>query len=126
MAKSVHDDVLDGAVGYFETNCDKLTICSAEPASYAEATTQGSVMLAEVTLDGGDFAVANGDGGGRKVTVSAQNSVEVLETGSGTHIALVDTGNSKLLLVTTMTTKAMTDGDYCNVPAFDFEIGDPT
>ena len=39
---------------------------------------------------------------------------------------LLDTSNSKLLLVTTMTSKSMTDGDYANIPAFDFEIGDPS
>jgi len=124
MGKMVADDVLDGAVGYFENNCNKMTICSAEPTSYAEATSD--YMLAEVTVDADDFAVANGDGGGRKVTVSAQNNVEVLSTGTGTHIALVKTSTSALLLVTTMTSKAMVDGDYANIPAFDFEIGDPS
>ncbi len=123
MGKSVNNDVLDGAVGYLETNCDKMTICNAEPATYLQAT--ATYMLAEVTLDGGDFALADGDSGGRKVTVLAQNNVGVLTTGTATHIALVDTSTSKLLLVTTMTSKSMQDGDFCNIPAFDFEIGEP-
>ena len=124
MAKSIADAVLDAAVGYFETGCNKLTICSTQPTTYEQATS--TYMLAEVTLDGDDFAVDDAAGGGRKVTVSAQNSVEVLTTGTAAHIALVNTSASALLLVTTMTEKAVTDGDYCNVPAFTFTIGDPS
>lgn len=124
MGKSVHNDVLDGAVGYFENNCNKMTLCSAEPTTYAEAN--ATYALADVTLDSGDFAVADGDSSGRKMTVSAQSNVPVDTTGTATHVALLDTVNSKLLLVTTMTSKAMTAGDYANVPAFDFEIGDPS
>ena len=124
MGKYVHPDVLDSAVGYFETHCDKMTMCTAEPTSYTEANV--SFAVAEVTLDGDDFAVSDGEVGGRKVTVSAQSNVEVFAAGTATHLALLDTVNSRLLLVTTISSKMMAAGDYANVSSFDFEIGEPT
>ena len=123
MGKRIHADVLDGALGYFGAHCDKLVICTVEPAGYAEAT--GAALLAEAGLDAGDFTLADGDTGGRKMSVAAQPLVPVTTGGAATHIALLDTATSRVLLVTTMTEKVMAAGDYANVPAFDFEIGDP-
>ena len=123
MAKSVHNDVLDAALNYIKNNCDSMIACSAEPTTYTEAVT--TYALADVAMTGTDFTVADGDVSGRKVTVGAKSTVTVDSSGTFTHVALVDTGNTKLLLVSTGTSQALTAGNTVNFPAWDDEIADP-
>lgn len=123
MAKIVHDDVLDGALNILKNNATRLCICSAQPTTYTEAIT--TYELADVTIDSTDFTNANGDTSGRKTTVGAQTSVTVDNSGTATHVALVDVANSKLLYVTTCTSQALTGGNAVNTPAWDIEIADP-
>lgn len=124
MAKSVHNDVLDAALAYIDANCTRITVCNAQPTTYTEGNS--TFALADVTVDGTDFAIADGDTSGRKVTTSAQSSVPVDTSGTATHIALLDVSNSKLLYVTTCTSQALTSGNTVNLPAWDIEIADPT
>lgn len=98
MTKQLHNDVFDQALNYILNNCDKITICSQPPTTYAEGNV--TYALADVAVDTGDFTVGDGDTNGRKVAVAAQNSVPVDTSGIGTHLALLDTINSKLLGVT--------------------------
>lgn len=123
MAKACHDDVLDGALDVIAT-ATAMVACSDQPTTYAEATS--TYALADVTIDSGDFTIANGDTNGRKVTIGAQSTVEVDASGTATHIALVITGSSTLLYVTTCTSQALTDGNTVNFPAWDIEIADPS
>lgn len=123
MGKLVHDDVLDGAWNIIKNNCTRITVCSTQPTTYAEAN--ATYALADVTVDSADFTNADGDTSGRKCTVGAQNSVLVDTGGSAQHIALLDVTNSKLLYVTTCTSKTVVASDYVNIPAFDLEILDP-
>jgi len=124
MAKSVHNDVLDAALNYLATNATRMTACSAQPTTYAEGN--ATYALADVTIDSGDFSVADGDSSGRKVTVAAQNGVTVDANGTATHVALLDVSNTKLLYVTTCTSQVLTSGNTVNFPAFDIEIADPS
>lgn len=126
MAKSVHDDVLDGALNIIKNNCTRQVACSAEPTTYAQAN--ATYALSDVTTASGDFTIANGDASGRKVTVGAKSSVLIDTSGTATHIALLDVTNSKLLLVTTCTSQALTanGSNTVNFPAWDSEISDPT
>lgn len=39
MAKSVHDDVLDGALNIIKNNTNIMTVCSSEPTTRTEAVT---------------------------------------------------------------------------------------
>lgn len=123
MGKSVHDDVLDAALDYIANNCNAMYLCSSEPTTYAEATS--TYALADVAIDNTDFTKANGDTSGRKTTVAAQNSVPVDSSGTSTHVAIVDSDNSKLLYVTTHTSQAVTSGNSANIGAWDIEILDP-
>lgn len=98
MPKTVHNDVLDGALNIIKNNCTSEVLCSQEPTSYAEASS--TYALADVTVDSSDFTAGDGDTSGRKLTVAQQASVTVDTTGKGTHIALLDVSNTKLLYVT--------------------------
>lgn len=126
MAKSVHDDVLDGALNIIKNNCTRMVACSAEPTTFTQANT--TYALANVTMAAGDFTNANGDVSGRKTTVAAKSGVLIASSGSATHVALLDVTNSKLLYVTTCTTQALTanGSNTVNFPAWDIEIADPT
>lgn len=124
MAKFAHDDVLDALGDYIIANCTRITLCSQQPTTFAEAN--ATYALADVTVDGSDFSQANGDTNGRKTTVAAQNAVPVDASGTSNHVALLDVANSKLLYVTTHTGQTLTSGNTVNIAAFDIEIADPT
>lgn len=124
MAKSVHDDVLDGALDIIRNNCTRVTVCSTQPTTYTEGN--ATYALADVTVDSTDFTKANGDTNGRKLTVAQQASVPVDTTGTAQHVALLDVANSKLLYVTTCTSQSLTSGNTVTIPAWDIEIADPT
>lgn len=124
MAKSVHDDVLDGALNIIKNNCTRMTVCNAEPTTFTQGNS--TFALADVTMAAADFTAANGDTSGRKLTVAAKSAVPVDTSGTATHVALLDVANSKLLYVTTCTSQALTSGNTVNVPAWKAEIADPT
>lgn len=123
MGKSVHNDVLDGALNILKNNVTRLTVTNAEPTTYTQAIT--TFELADVTLSSSDFTNADGDTSGRKTTVGAKSSFTVDNSGTATHIALVDVSNTKLLYVTTCTSQALTSGNTVSTPAWDVELADP-
>lgn len=122
MAKSVHDDVLDGAFDVLD-QADLMTVCSAEPTTRTEAIT--TFKLADIAMTPNtDYTKANGDTSGRKVTVAAKSGVTVDSSGTATHVALVDA--TRLLYVTTCTSQALTAANTVNFPAWKIEISDPS
>lgn len=123
MAKWSNDLGLDAALDWF-TDVDKMVICSQQPTTYAEAN--ATYALADVAVDAGDFTKANGDVSGRKVTVAAQSGVTVDANGTGTHVALIKSGDSTLRYVTTMTSQALVAATTVNIPAWDIELADPS
>jgi hypothetical protein len=129
MALSVPQTTIDAMLAVIADNANELVVCSAEPTTYTEAHT--TYKLADVVLtegDGnGDFTIEAGDGGGssRKLTIEQQASIEVDVSDDATHVALTDTGNSVLYLVTTCTNKALTSGGTVTVPEWRFELGTP-
>lgn len=126
MAKSVHNDVLDGALNIVKNNATRMTVCSDEPTTYAEGN--ATYALADVTVASGDFTNADGDTSGRKCTVAAKSGVLIDASGTATHIALLDVTNSKLLYVTTCTSQALTanGSNTVDFPSWKFEIADPS
>lgn len=124
MGKSVHNDVLDGALDIIRDNCTRITVCSAEPTTYAEGN--ATYALADVTVSNVDFTIGDGDTNGRKVAVAAQSSIAVDASGTATHVALLDVANSKLLFVTTCPSQGVSSGGTVDVATFDIEIADPT
>jgi len=124
MAKSVHDDVLDGAFDVLD-QANLMIACSAQPTSRTEAVTTYALADVAMTVNT-DYTKANGDVSGRKVTVAAKSTVLIDTSGTATHVALVD--GTRLLYVTTCTSQALTANasNTVNFPAWDIEIADPT
>ena len=124
MGKWANDDYfLDVPLDYLAANGNRLCICSAQPTTYAQAIT--TYELADVTLASGDYTVGDGDSSGRKVTIGAKSSITIDASGDATHVAIVDTGNTRLLYVTTCATTALTIANTCDTSAWDIEIADP-
>lgn len=125
MAKWANDVVMDGALDIIRNNVTRQVVCSAQPATFAEAN--ATYALADVTMASGDFTHANGDTSGRKTTVAAKSGVLIDTSGTANHIALLDVTNSRLIEVTTCTSQALTanGANTVNIPAWDVEVGDP-
>lgn len=122
MAKSVHNDVLDGAFNILNDG-DIMTACSAEPTTRTEAVT--TYKLADVAMTPGtDYTISDGDTNGRKVRMATKTAVPIDTTGTATHIAICDA--TRLLYVTTCTSQALTSGGTVDFPVWDVEIADPT
>jgi hypothetical protein len=124
MAKWQNDEMLDAALDYLKNAADKLILCSAQPTTYAEATS--TYALADVAIDSTDFTHANGDTSGRKTTIAAQNGVLIDTSGTSTHVAIVDDTSSKLLYVTTHTSQALVanGSNTVDIGSFKVEIAD--
>jgi hypothetical protein len=125
MAKSAHDDVLDAILNYIKNNSTRISVCSIEPTTYAEAITD--YKLAIKTISGTDFTgPEDGTGGnGRKLTSNLHAGVPVDVSGEATHVALSDSVNSKLLLVTTCDPQTVTAGNTIDIPVWVGGMADP-
>lgn len=126
MAKWANDLLMDGGLNYVRSHCDRMIACSAQPTTYTEATSTYALADVTMTVDTGDYTLADGDTNGRKITVAAKTGVTIDTTGTATHVALVKTGDTTLRYVTTCTSQALTAGGTVDFPAWKITIADPT
>lgn len=123
MAKYINPSLLDLPLADIRANANRMIVCSAQPTTYAEANS--TFNLAQVAMAAADYALANGDTSGRKITVASKAAVPVSVSGTATHVALVDTVNSVLKLVTTSPSTAVTSGGTVDVGTWKDEIQAP-
>ena len=124
MAKKILPAVLDAALSFVSANAGQVHLCSAEPATFTEATTTYS--LAYSALAAGNFTgPADGTAGARKLTLNAVENMNINNTGSVTHVAIVDTANSRILYVTTCAAQNLTSGNKVTIDAFSLILGQP-
>ena len=122
MARWQNDSMLDAGLDWIRARVTQMTVCNAQPTTYAEATT--TYKLADVAITSTDLTLNDGDTSGRKIDVGSQTNVTVDTTGTASHIALAGSTGSVLLYVTTCTTQALTTGNTVNIPGWDIEILD--
>ena len=124
MAKWQNDLGLDAALDYFAASTI-LHVCSAQSANYAGIA---ALSLGSVAVDSGDFAKADGDTSGRKLTIAAQSITAASASNAGTtlHAVLASTGDSTLRYVTTIPSQAITSRNPINVGSWKIEIADPS
>lgn len=123
MAKWANDNVMDNGLNWIKNNVESMHLCSAQPTTYAEATSTYS--LGSVAVTGTDITIADGDTSGRKATVAAK-TVTASGAGTITHYALVNDTSSILMYVTTTDSNPVVSGDTINCSAWDIEISDPS
>lgn len=111
----LHDDILDNGLSEL-ADANALHICSAEPATYAEATATYTLGVKTTPTVGAPEA---GDVSGRKVVISAFSDGEVTDTDTATNWALVDTVGERLLAAGDLSaSQAVTDGNSFSLTAF--------
>ena len=126
MAKWANDALMDAGLDYIRGNCNSMIVCSAQPTTYTEATSTYALADVAMTINTGDYTLADGDSNGRKITVAAKTGVTIDASGTATHVALVKTGDTTLRYVTTCTSQALTAGGTVDFPAWKITIADPT
>lgn len=128
MGQVVPDAVLDAAFDEIADNGDELNVCSAEPANYTEA--HATYMLAQHAMTegkgNGDYTVGDGTPSGRRLTTTQQADITITNTGTATHIVLVDTVALTIKQITTCTSQALTSGNTVTVPSYYHQITDPS
>ncbi len=116
--------MLDAALNYVKNNGTQLAVCSAQPTTYAEATSTYKLALKTGLTSGSFTGPANGDASGRKLGVNQQAGINVDTGGNATHIAICS--GTELLYVTTCTSQALTQGNTVTVPLWEIEFADVT
>jgi len=122
MAKSISDTLLDAMLTLAEG--DQVSVCSAQPTTYTEAIT--TFKLAIKTALSGQYTKANGDTSGRKSTLAAQLAVDIDTSGTATHVAVTNLGDTSLRRVTTCASQALVDTGTVDIGAHKHELNDPT
>jgi len=120
---TLNDRVLDNGLTVLDTEANRVDICSQEPTSYAEATstyTLGNETSISIS------APADASPNGRKVTLAAVSDAPVTGTGTATHYAISDTGNSRLLATGSLSaSQVVTSGNTFSLTASDIRMPDP-
>lgn len=118
----INDEVFDQGLDFLDTNGTRLDICSAEPTTYAQATS--TLTLGNDTVNTG--ATQDGATDGRRVIVPAITSGTITGTGTATHWALTN-GTDTLLATGSLTaSQAVTSGNTFSLDAISITIRDAT
>jgi len=124
MAAFINDAVLDTALNYIKTNVENLYVCSAQPTTFAEAS---STYKLGTKVSPATGTITNGDVSGRKLPVTAITDGTVNSNGTATWIALTDDSASMLLCAQELNaSKAIVTGSPFTLTTFDIELPDPT
>jgi hypothetical protein len=126
MAKYAHPDVLDQGINYIKTNCDKMAVIDAYTFGNSYATVNGDI-LAEVSMTSTDFTLGTSGNNRTLTTATGKSDASANATGAASHIAFVDTVNSKVLWVTEETSgQIITIGNAVNFPVLVYTSQQPT
>lgn len=123
MAKAIPNAGLDLLADDLIANGNEMVLCSGEPADYTAAHT--TLKLADVVLAGGDYTKGDHAPDGREVEIAAKSAVPVDANGTGTHVAITDTVNTVLKVVTTCTSVVVVGGGTFDFPAWKVILRDP-
>jgi hypothetical protein len=121
----MNDLLYDLPLQEMETSGTRLDICSAEPATYTEATSTFTLgNKTGITYTGPGDRTPNG----RKTTVDAISGGTVTGTGTATHWAISKpTATTALYATKTLaSSQAVTSGNTFTLTAFDIGIPDAT
>ena len=120
---TLNDRVFDSGLTVLDTEANKIVITSQEATTYTEANTTyalGNSTSLSIA------APTDRSGGGRKVVVASITDGSVTATGTATHFALVDTGNTRLLATGSLSaSQGVTSGNTFTLASFDIGIPDP-
>lgn len=126
MAKYAHPDVLDQGINYIKTNCNKMAVVDSYTFGDSYATVDGNI-LASVAMTSTDFTLGTSGNDRTLTSASGKSDSSADATGAASHIAFVDTANSKVLWVTEETSgQTITSGNAVNFPSLVYTSKQPT
>lgn len=103
MAKYAHPNVLDNGPQYIKSNCNLVALLDAYTFGDSYATVTSNIM-ASAAMVTGDFTLGT-SGNNRTLTTAAGKQDAAADAGGpASHIAFLDTVNSRVLWVTEETT----------------------
>ena len=115
--------VFDNGLTVLDTEADKILITSQEATTYTEANATYALGNSS-TLS--IAAPSDRSGGGREVVVAAITDGSVSGTGTATHYAIVDTGNTRLLAAGSLSaSQSVTTGNTFTLSSVSIGIPDP-
>jgi len=120
MGKTVNDIVLDAPLNLVKTTGVLLTVCSAQPTNYEDAT--GLYMIAQIPMAQTDYTITDGDISGRKAVVATKVGVTT-NAGISNHLAICS--DTLVLYTDTCAPKEFTAGEPIVVNSWKIEFGDP-
>lgn len=126
MAKFTTDATIDAMLAVVANSGLRVDVCSAEPTTYAQATSTYSLGSYTLTAGAGngDWVIANGDTSGRKLTLTAQTGNNATANGTATHIAITN-GVDTLITGVTCSSESTNTGSPLDISAVDIaEISD--
>lgn len=124
MPAYLNDRVLDNGLSVLSSEATHVYICSAQPATYAAATSTYALGN-KSSISVGSPAAASSPSG-RKVTVGAITGGSITANGTATHYAIVDSANSRLLATHTLSaSQSVTSGNTFTLGAFDVTLPYP-
>lgn len=92
----------DNGLNYLINNVTHFIACDAEPSDYTDANTlsgNGGQRLGKRPLTGGELTQQDDGSGGREVVIPRKGYLAE-ESGSVSHLALVDDSSSELIVYT--------------------------
>lgn len=125
MAKYAHPDVLDNGPAYIKANCNKMAVISAYTFGDNYATVN-SAIIADVSMATGDFTLGSSGNDRTLTTATGKQDTAANASATASHIAFVDTANSKVLWVTEETSgQSITLGNPVTFPSLVYTSKQP-
>lgn len=118
----LNDTAFDSGLSWITANGDRIDICSAEPTTYAQATSTLTLGNAAVTIG----SPTDGASSGRRVIVPAISGGSVTATGTASHIAITDGTGTLIATQALASSQAVTNGNLFNLTSFSITYPDPT
>lgn len=119
----LNHDVLDNGLQELTNFVNRVDICSSEPSTFAEATSDFSLGR---YLGHSVGAPRDGDPNGREVESAAVEDGSVTGTDTAAYYALVDTSNNRLMAAGSLTNpQVVTEGNDFTLTPFTIRIPDP-
>ena len=122
----LNDRVLDNGLSVLDLEATHIHICSAEPTTFAQATSTYALGAKALGAGGVFGAPAARTPSGRRVSSTAITDGAVTANGTATHYAVVDSLNGRLLAASSLaSSQGVSSGNTFSLPSFDIGIPGP-
>lgn len=122
---TIANHIFDNGLSALIADADAIHVCSQEPTTFTAATTTFTLGNS-TTMSFGAIQDNPGAAGGRQTVLAAITDGSATASGTGTHFAIVDTVNSRLLVTGNVgSPQAITSGNSFSLAAITVGLADP-